>query len=95
MVPLNQVCPAAPLDYNPPMSVQNRIVKIQKRNRALVRFDVSRIGRAILRAAESIGGFGQDFLPDVNGKIFASNPSNEAVAGFLSDMAVVCLNSNP
>jgi len=91
----NQVCHPARLVYNPCMAVQNRIVKIQKRNRALVRFDESRIGRAILRAAESIGGFGQDFLPDVNGKIFAANPSDIAIAGFLSDMAVVCLNSNP
>ena len=45
------------------MAVQNRIVKIQKRNRALVRFDETRIPEAILRAAESIGGFQQDFLP--------------------------------
>ena len=95
MNPPNEVCLPVCVAYNPRMPVQNRIVKIQKRNRALVRFDESRIGRAILRAAESIGGFGQDFLPEVNGKIFAANPSDEAVAGFLSDMAVVCLNSNP
>ena len=31
------------------MGVQNRIVKVQKRNRALVRFDGVRIGKAILR----------------------------------------------
>src|ERR1039457_6500513 len=45
------------------MPVQNRIVKVQKRNRALVRFDPARIGKAMLRAAESIGGFQTDFLP--------------------------------
>ena len=33
------------------MAVQNRIVKVQKRNRALVKFDDTRIRRAILRAA--------------------------------------------
>jgi hypothetical protein len=38
------------------MPVQNRIVKIQKRNRALVRFDAGRIVKAMARAAESIGG---------------------------------------
>ena len=77
------------------MAVQNRIVKIQKRNRALVRFDESRICKAILRAAESIGGFVQDFLPGVNDKIFAVNPSDADIAGFLADLAIVCLNSEP
>jgi len=54
------------------MSVQNRIVKVQKRNRALVRFDADRIRGAILRAAQSIGGFHQDFLPGVNDRIFSA-----------------------
>ena len=43
------------------MAVENRIVKVQKRNRALVRFDESRIHRAILGAAQSLGGFQQRF----------------------------------
>ncbi|MDR3457039.1 MAG: hypothetical protein P4N60_06305 [Verrucomicrobiae bacterium] len=77
------------------MAVQNRIVKIQKRNRALVRFDTSRIFKAIARAADSIGGFQQDFLPGVNDKIFAAHKSEAEIAGFLGDMAIVCLNANP
>lgn len=77
------------------MAVQNRIVKIQKRNRALVRFDESRICKAVLRAAESIGGFQQDFLPGVNDTIFAAHQTDANIAAFLADMAVVCLNSNP
>lgn len=77
------------------MPVQNRIVKVQKRNRALVRFDPARIGRAMLRAAESIGGFQQDFLPDVNDKIFAAHKSDADIAAFLADAAIVCLNSDP
>jgi uridine kinase len=77
------------------MPVQNRIVKIQKRNRALVRFDAERIGKAIARAAESIGGFQQDFLPGVNDKIFAVNRSDADIAAFLADLTVVCLNSEP
>src|SRR6266568_3568803 len=77
------------------MPVQNRIVKVQKRNRALVKFDSSRIGKAILRAAESIGGFDQDLLPGVNEQIFNSHGSNENIAGFLADTAIVCLNSDP
>lgn len=77
------------------MAVQNRIVKIQKRNRALVSFDVSRICQAIQRAAGSIGGFRQDFLPGINEKIFDSHPGEEQIAEFLADTVVVCLNSNP
>ena len=77
------------------MPVQNRIVKVQKRNRALVKFDSDRIGKAILRAAESIGGFHRDFLPGINGKIFTAQGSDENIAGFLADTATVCLNSDP
>ena len=77
------------------MPVQNRIVKVQKRNRALVKFDPSRIWKAISRAAESIGGFSQDFLPGINDQIFNSHNSDERIATFLADTAIVCLNSDP
>ena len=77
------------------MPVQNRIVKVQKRNRALVKFDSDRIRKVILHAAESIGGFQTDFLPGVNGKIFSAQGSDENIAGFLADAAIVCLNSDP
>jgi len=77
------------------MPVQNRIVKVQKRNRALVMFDEGRICRAILRAAQSVGGFGQDYLPEINGKIFDAYTTDENIAGFLADTVVVCLNSDP
>lgn len=77
------------------MPVQNRIVKVQKRNRALVRFDADRIRGAILRAAQSIGGFRQDYLPDINERIFAAWDSDEKIAEFLADAVVVCLNADP
>jgi uridine kinase len=77
------------------MAVQNRIVKIQKRNRALTTFDPGRIWRAILRAAESLGGFGQDYLPGVNDRLFTAWKTNEELAQFLADAVVVCLNANP
>src|SRR5438552_8725623 len=77
------------------MAVQNRIVKVQKRNRALVKFDPDRIQRAILRAAQSIGGFHEDFLPGINEKIFDAYGADEQVAQFLADAVVVCLNSDP
>lgn len=77
------------------MAVQNRIVKIQKRNRALVRFDEARIGKAILRAASSIGGFQQDFQPGINDKLFGVCDTDEKLAEFISDAVVVCLNGDP
>ena len=91
----NQICAVIRFRYNFVVAVQNRIVKIQKRNRALVKFDAGRIGKAVLRAAESIGGFQQDFLPGVNGKIFSAYDSDEGIATFLADSAIVCLNSDP
>jgi len=77
------------------MAVQNRIVKVQKRNRALVKFDPDRIQRAILRAAESIGGFQQDFLPGINDRIFDAWGADDNLAEFLAEAVVVCLNSDP
>jgi uridine kinase len=77
------------------MPVQNLIVKVQKRNRALVRFDPGRICKAIARAAGSVGGFQADFLPGVNDKVFNACGSGEGIATFLADVAIVCLNSDP
>lgn len=78
------------------MPVENRIVKVQKRNRALVRFNVDRIQKAILRAAQSVGGFYEDFLPGVNELVFnACGGSDEKISQFLADAVVVCLNSDP
>ncbi len=77
------------------MAVENRIVKVQKRNRALVRFDQDRIQKAILRAAESIGGFRQDHLPGINDRIFEAWSGGAQIAEFLSDAVIVGLNSNP
>ena len=76
------------------MSVQNRIIKVQKRNRALVHFDEARIANAIHRAAETIGGFQQDFLTGVNDQIFHGYDSEEKIAQFLADAVVLCLNAN-
>ena len=77
------------------MAVQNRIVKVQKRNRALVKFDDTRIRQAIVRAAESIGGFGQDLVPGINDTIFEAQGTDARIAEFLADAVVVCLNSDP
>jgi len=78
------------------MVVQNRIVKVQKRNRALVKFDAALIQQAILRAAQSIGGFIQDCLPGINEKIFEiGSGSDNQISAFLADAVVICLNSQP
>ncbi len=77
------------------MTIQNRIIKVQKRNRALVTFDEDRICKAVLRAAETINGFRQDYLPGINDKIFEAYGSDERIAGFIADAVVLCLNSQP
>jgi uridine kinase len=76
------------------MTVQNRIIKIQKRNRALVNFDVGHTTSAILWAAKTINGFRQDYLEGVNDWIFEAHGSDDKIAQFLADAVVVCLNSN-
>jgi uridine kinase len=77
------------------MAIQNCIIKVQKRNRALVSFDEDRIGKAVLRAAETIDGFRQDYLPGINDKIFEAYGSDERIAEFIADAVVLCLNSQP
>jgi uridine kinase len=77
------------------MPVENRIVKVQKRNRALVRFDPGRIRGAILRAAGSIGGFAHDQHHGINDRIFLMGKDDNAIADFLTDAVVNCLNSDP
>jgi len=76
------------------MAVVNKIVKIRKRNHALVTFDQERIVRAIRRAAEASGGFAQDYLPGINDRVFAAGGTGEGIAEFLSDLVVVCLNAD-
>src|ERR1035437_3190197 len=77
------------------MSILNRIIKRQIRNRALVTFDEQRLSRSILRAAETISGLRQDFLPGINDRIFEAYGAEEELGGFLADAVVLCLNSNP
>jgi len=84
------------------MAVINKISKVMNRDRALLTFDQGRIVRALFRAAVSIGGFERDYLPAINDRIFdacaAGGPgtaTDEAIAEFLSDLVVTCLNANP
>src|ERR1017187_6028335 len=77
------------------MAVQNRIVKVQKRNRALTKFDDTRIRRAIVHATESIGGFQQDLVPGVNETIFKAYGTDYKIGESLADAVVVSLTSCP
>lgn len=77
------------------MPVENRIVKVRKRNRSLVRFDPDRIHNAILSAGTAVGGFHRDRVPGINDRIFQSGASDESIADFLTDAVNLCLNSNP
>ncbi|MGC9530243.1 MAG: ATP cone domain-containing protein [Candidatus Bipolaricaulaceae bacterium] len=74
------------------MAVQNRIRKVQKRDRSLVPFDQGRIVRAILRAARSVGGFALDHLHGVNDRWFQACGDDEHLAEFVSDIVVATLN---
>jgi len=76
------------------MAVLNRIGKVRKRSHALVTFDQDRIYRALRRAADSVGGFAQDYLPGVNDRIFAAGATDDGIAEMLSDLVVVCLNAD-
>jgi hypothetical protein len=77
------------------MAVVNEIGKVMKRNHALVMFDQERIVRAIRRAADSNGGFEQDYQKDINEQIFAAGETDAGIARFLSDLVVVVLNGDP
>lgn len=77
------------------MAVVNKIGKVMRRNHALANFDQERIVRALRRAADSIGGFDQDYLPGINDPIFAASGIDNAIAEFLSDLIVICLNAEP
>ena len=77
------------------MAVVNKIGKVMRRNHALANFDQERIVYALRRAADSIGGFAQDYLEGINDPLFAANGTDSAIAEFLSDLIVICLNAEP
>ena len=61
----------------------------------MVTFDQGKILSAIRRAADASGGFAQDYLAGINDRVFAAGESDDGIAKFLSDLVVVCLNSDP
>jgi len=77
------------------MAVLNRIGKVRKRNHSLVTFDPEKVYRVILLAADTGGGFAQDYVPGINDRIFAAGGTDEGIAEVLADTVVVCLNADP
>lgn len=75
------------------MMVNNKILRVRRRDGALINFDIEKIGKAILNAAESIGGFDSSHIPAINGFIHGSgNP--EAIAKALASMVAMVLNAD-
>lgn len=75
------------------MAVENKIVQVKNRHGVRVPFTQETITDAILRAAQSIGGFAQDIIPGTIYGVFRDK-SDEDIARLLSDDVVLCLNSN-
>ncbi len=75
------------------MAVENKIAKLKKRTGATVPFDQRKISLAIQRAAQAIGGFAQDIIPDT---IYAAfkDKSDAQIADLLTDDVIMCLNAN-
>lgn len=75
------------------MLVNNKILRVRRRDGALVNFDIRKVTRAILSAAESVGGFGDSHIPEINGFLF-SGGTGETIAGALASLVTMTLNSD-
>ena len=77
------------------MAVQNRIVKVQKRNRALVTFDRG----PHLQGDLARGGIHRRFSAGLSAghqrQDFRRARTDEKIAAFIADAVIVCLNSDP
>ncbi len=75
------------------MAVENKIAQLKKRTGAIVPFSAEPITQAILRAADAIGGFAQDIIPNTIYMAFKGK-SDAEIAELLTDDVIMCLNSN-
>ena len=75
------------------MMVNNKILRVRRRDGALINFELEKIVKAIYNAAESIGGFEDSHIPRINGFIHDENTSM-AIAKALGSMVVMTLNSD-
>ncbi len=75
------------------MLVNNKILRVRRRDGALIDFDLAVVARAIHRAAASVGGFEESHIPEINGFLF-SGGNDEAIAQTLASMVTMTLNSD-
>jgi len=73
------------------MMVNNKILRVRRRDGALIDLDIKKIGKAIYNAAESIGGFDSAHIPEINGFIFSGKDSL-SIAKALASMVVMTVN---
>ena len=75
------------------MMVNNKILRVRRRDGALINFELEKIVKAIYNAAESIGGFEASHIPKINGFIH-DDKSSMAIAKALGSMVVMTINAN-
>lgn len=73
--------------------VNNKILRVRRRDGALVNFSLEKIVGAIYNAGESIGGFGDAHIPPINEFLFSGGTSL-AIAKALGSMVVMTLNAD-
>jgi len=73
------------------MMVNNKILRVRRRDGALINFELEKIVKAIYNAAESIGGFDACHIPKINGFIHCGRDSM-SIAKALGSMVVMTLN---
>ena len=79
------------------MRVNNKILRVRRRDGALINFECEKVAQAIRNAAESIGGFSASHIPEINDFIhFKSQKeaTSEEIAQALGSMVVMILNSD-
>ena len=75
------------------MMVNNKILRVRRRDGALINFELEKIVKAIYNAAESIGGFEASHIAEINGFIH-DDKSSMAIAKALGSMVVMTINAN-
>jgi uridine kinase len=76
------------------MAVENKILKIKKRTGALTSFDLKRVKKAVLGAAQEAGGFKRYIIEESMYRRY-KDVDDELIAEAICDDIVMCLNNNP
>ncbi|RLB10702.1 MAG: hypothetical protein DRG27_02550, partial [Deltaproteobacteria bacterium] len=79
------------------MRVNNKILRVRRRDGALINFECEKVAKAIFNAAESIGGFSSSHIPEINDFIQCQGKreaTSEEIAQALASMVVMILNAD-